>query len=477
MNKAIILTTSAFSLLISTISHADMGPFEANTDRPGSDYKKMDLPLGSENQCRDYCDLDSTCKAYTFVKPGVQAEHAICYLKNSVPEAQRNQCCTSGVKLQMISVPIDQIGDSGVVIKFREPTGEWKRLSESLRLMAIHNQAYNEWQDFGTNVQRGFYVKQVGGPVVASFNSHIPFQPASTLKLAPFYAAIDLVDRKVWKSMDKEAVSWVGIKGKIKAEHDQDCETNTDGKDRVWRSAKLKDAMPTMMYNSDNPIHEALLRKMDIDTLNDIIKNAGLINTVQYYGCKYDPQQKNWADNRSTLEDLGLLYEGVISGTLLNKQKSRDFFVANLITLSSGSTYKSTIRDQEWEYNNEVFRRMVAREAKWLGKDKKVVDAFMKRVIWRSKAGGGSPNKPYSYSESVMGMFSVPHRLPGGSIEPKHYVGGIFTEQIGTPSNCYQKDCSDKMNPERKVQDRLIQEELFTYAVYWALKTWPNTVP
>jgi hypothetical protein len=72
---------------------------EPNIDRPGGDYTNITLPPGSVSQvCLNLCSADAPCKAWTYVKPGVQAPNPRCWLKNTVPEARANSCCTSGVK-------------------------------------------------------------------------------------------------------------------------------------------------------------------------------------------------------------------------------------------------------------------------------------------------------------------------------------------------------------------------------------------
>jgi len=69
---------------------------ENNTDRPGSDYSKFN-PTSPED-CRSECLRQrDRCKAWTFVRPGVQGARAQCYLKNAVPKAYPNNCCISGV--------------------------------------------------------------------------------------------------------------------------------------------------------------------------------------------------------------------------------------------------------------------------------------------------------------------------------------------------------------------------------------------
>ena len=70
--------------------------YEANTNRPGMDYNHF--AVNNANQCRNACQADSNCMAYTFVRAGVQGPQAQCWLKNGVPGAVPNNDCISGVR-------------------------------------------------------------------------------------------------------------------------------------------------------------------------------------------------------------------------------------------------------------------------------------------------------------------------------------------------------------------------------------------
>jgi hypothetical protein len=73
---------------------------EANTDRPGGDYKHFDSINGADvtpQQCSKTCFNDPQCKAWTFVKPNtIQGPKGVCWLKNTVPDAVPNNACISG---------------------------------------------------------------------------------------------------------------------------------------------------------------------------------------------------------------------------------------------------------------------------------------------------------------------------------------------------------------------------------------------
>ncbi|MEQ1929872.1 MAG: PAN domain-containing protein [Parvularculaceae bacterium] len=88
---------------------ADPGEPEIGMDRPGSDYQPpVDLApkqgsfLTYEMECKGLCMSDQRCKAWAVVKPGVQGPKAKCYLKDKVPAAKQNGCCSSGVAVRKV---------------------------------------------------------------------------------------------------------------------------------------------------------------------------------------------------------------------------------------------------------------------------------------------------------------------------------------------------------------------------------------
>ena len=71
---------------------------EMDTNRPGNDYKDLDLSEADPALCKDACQKERRCKAWTYVKPGIQGDNARCWLKNPIPPAGPDECCVSGQK-------------------------------------------------------------------------------------------------------------------------------------------------------------------------------------------------------------------------------------------------------------------------------------------------------------------------------------------------------------------------------------------
>jgi PAN domain-containing protein len=71
---------------------------EQDVDRLGSDYQNFDLREPRYELCRDACANDANCKAYTYIKPGIQGLNARCWLKSGITDPVPSPCCVSGVK-------------------------------------------------------------------------------------------------------------------------------------------------------------------------------------------------------------------------------------------------------------------------------------------------------------------------------------------------------------------------------------------
>lgn len=93
---------------------------ELNTNRPGQDYRSFFLQSPSPDECQDACSLNPACRAWTYVKPGVQGAQARCWLKNGVPSPTGDNNCVSGLcstsaasALPGTTAPQGQVGTGG----------------------------------------------------------------------------------------------------------------------------------------------------------------------------------------------------------------------------------------------------------------------------------------------------------------------------------------------------------------------------
>lgn len=72
--------------------------FEYGVDRRGGDYRSFDLQYDAPGLCAGQCAQEGQCRAWTYVKPGVQDRHARCWLKNVVPAPTRDGNVISGLR-------------------------------------------------------------------------------------------------------------------------------------------------------------------------------------------------------------------------------------------------------------------------------------------------------------------------------------------------------------------------------------------
>ena len=93
---ALFLTGTLFAGAASAFADTARHSFVPGVDRLGGDYRRFGLENPSPALCRSACLGDTRCRAWTFVKPGIQASRAQCYLKDLAPRQRGDSCCTSG---------------------------------------------------------------------------------------------------------------------------------------------------------------------------------------------------------------------------------------------------------------------------------------------------------------------------------------------------------------------------------------------
>lgn len=83
---------------------------------PGSDIRSFDIPrpdggfVTVESICRQTCENDGQCKAWTLVKAGLQGPQAKCWLKSAIPARRADPCCTSGVPERRTETSVNRAG-------------------------------------------------------------------------------------------------------------------------------------------------------------------------------------------------------------------------------------------------------------------------------------------------------------------------------------------------------------------------------
>jgi hypothetical protein len=116
MNTTLIKGVFAVLLMLGMLeSHLAIGQemLEVGIDRPGGDLRPgFDLAAANPDLCRQACDQEPMCKAFTYVKPGVQGPKPRCWLKSEVRPAVQNDCCISGLKVApaRATLPTGELG-------------------------------------------------------------------------------------------------------------------------------------------------------------------------------------------------------------------------------------------------------------------------------------------------------------------------------------------------------------------------------
>lgn len=84
---------------------------QQNTDYPGNDIGSFTVPGPARNTypaCMSACDASPECRAWTYVKPGVQGRDAVCWLKSTAGPPVASDCCISGVKVPPPGAAVQQ---------------------------------------------------------------------------------------------------------------------------------------------------------------------------------------------------------------------------------------------------------------------------------------------------------------------------------------------------------------------------------
>jgi hypothetical protein len=79
--------------------------FEYGIDRRGGDYRSFDLGYDAPGLCAGQCAQEGQCRAWTYVKPGIQGPKARCWLKNVVPQPTRDGNVISGLRGNVVAQP------------------------------------------------------------------------------------------------------------------------------------------------------------------------------------------------------------------------------------------------------------------------------------------------------------------------------------------------------------------------------------
>jgi hypothetical protein len=276
----------------------------------------------------------------------------------------------------------------------------------------------------------GAFSKQVAGPTHVGLAHEAPYQPMSVLKLVPHLYVMDRYDQGTW-SLDTMRVYWKSPEGSP----DTVACPGTPGKLKTY-SDTLRNTLRRGLGESLGRAHETLLNTYKPEKITARMHELGLERTDIYYGCQH-PGKNNWLSNRSTLTEMGELFEGV---------DTRQFFP------NKWPTTRNEFYGLVADWPTDWLRPVVEQEAALQGKSGKVGD-FMSRVTFDAKGGGvdnGSDadgwvsGRALSYRITLPFRKSAPVRRGGSPYEARSFVGGFFAN--GIPGPCHEGTANEDPN-------------------------------
>lgn len=332
--------------------------------------------------------------------------------------------------------------------------------AETTRLRHLLYDAYSSSQ-FGRRVTYGFLVKELNGSILAGHFADVCFQPISTLKLLAYLHAVRQNDNGSTTLGAK--VSWVqpttGMPAQIA---DTTCLKSSDPNTKSG-SAKLEDALPTMMWESHNRTLDAVHAKFGPGKITAQSQEIGLRQTEMYPGCPTGGHPSPWANNVSTLFDFARMFEGVADKSFVGKTSSQKVFWDNMIRLEAapGTSYTSPITGRTTgPWSNEFLRPLVEREA---GTAKAgIVSEFMTHVVLRGKGGSGGPSGTDVGGSDFLEV-TVPFKK-NGKVTLKKFLVGWYVCARRWPSQTVEDAATAKLDAFRF--------EIHAEPIRRGLKTW-----
>ena len=259
-------------------------------------------------------------------------------------------------------------------------------------------------------------------------------------------------------------ISWVSPKNKP-----DDVWCPGQGGQTQTYSETLRQTLTRGLGESLNRAHEALVKKYGSTAINNRIHQLGLTNTNVYLGCPQPAGKPDWTSNRSTLSELGELFEHVDDRTFFKnhwQQVSAEFYglMAN------------------WGTNG--IKAVVASEAAAAGKSG-IVNQFMASVTLNGKGGGTiipQADGSFNGGRGFFGRLELPFKTGRGArvTTIKTFVGGYFVDNFKAPCNedtaAQSRDltCRNWKTMQNAAYDKLMGEP-YRLAIRRAIATWPSS--
>lgn len=337
--------------------------------------------------------------------------------------------------------------------------------AENRRIRSIWRSSTMANAPNGTDAWFGIYAKRVNGPVDVGLAHTMAYQPLSVLKLVPHLYVMDLLDNDPGLDLldQRSGITWTALKDQPDEIY---CPQSHQGQATRIYSETLRMTLTRGLGESLNRAHEALLNKYGFAAINTRIHALGLTSTDVYPGCPQPAGEKDWTSNRSTLGELGELFEHVDDRTHFKNHWQE----------VSGEFYGLMAN---WGVNG--IKSVVMNEAAKAGK-RGIVDAFMQKVTLNGKGGGTLvPQDDGSYhgGRGFFGRLELPFRTGRGGTTIRTFVGGYFVDNFKAPCNedTAATSSSGTCRNWKKKQDAAYDKftgEPYRLAIRGAIATWPR---
>jgi hypothetical protein len=265
-----------------------------------------------------------------------------------------------------------------------------------------------EFMRYGTDGSTGAYLKEIDGPELAALQPAFIFEPASSMKTVPLLHSLravmlgqDALDSTVTFSQNMSGSCPIGGEPYI--------------------DLSLRETLRWMMQYSDNAATLAVISRYGAANVNATALNvAGMTHTLirhQPIGCYPQMLTQNWM----TLEDIGSLFSGVATATIVD--------------VPTRDTYFELMLNQQDPYEfwfSEELHAVVLEEAAALGLGSVVPD-YWEAVNYAWKPGSywvGS-----TWWESAVGWVQLPEWRGAEGYGATDYAFGAFVHGALTPAD------------------------------------------
>jgi hypothetical protein len=259
----------------------------------------------------------------------------------------------------------------------------------------------------GTDGSKGLYLKEVGGPVLANIEDTRVFEPASTIKAVLHVYAVHQVQTGA-AQLTNAIIKYVPPVG-------GSCPGNT-----LNGTETLNIALGEMMRHSDNTRAREISDTYGVGNIIGYANSFGMNNTTinHILGCGGP------IPNQTTLDDLGMLYEKVANGTLLNAANRSIFY-----SLMAGKA-QYQLEGYDWTglWSTDI-PAIIDQEAP-VTMTVPIKELFRSKMDLAYKAGNykictNLACTTYVDHISIAGWAQIPF-CNGGSFVSKEYVFGLF---------------------------------------------------